>query len=77
MGFRFYKSVNFGAFRVNFSKSGVGYSVGVPGFRYTVMADRGERITVPVLGTGLSYVEEYQNTLAETDGELDEQGEVE
>lgn len=59
MGWRFHKSVNFGSFRVNFSKSGIGYSVGVPGFRYTVMANGKERITVSLPGTGISYVEEY------------------
>lgn len=35
MGFRFRKSVNLGPLRVNFSKSGVGYSVGGKGFRAT------------------------------------------
>lgn len=36
MGFRFRKSVNLGGgFRINFSKSGVGYSFGGKGFRYT------------------------------------------
>jgi hypothetical protein len=33
MGFYFRKSVRFGPFRVNFSKSGVGLSAGIPGFR--------------------------------------------
>jgi Protein of unknown function (DUF4236) len=33
MGFYFRKSARFGPFRVNFSTSGVGVSVGVPGFR--------------------------------------------
>ena len=32
MGFFYRKSVNFGPFRVNLSKSGVGYSVGDKGF---------------------------------------------
>ena len=33
MGFYFRKSVNFGPFRLNFSKSGIGVSTGVKGFR--------------------------------------------
>ena len=33
MGFYFRKSVRFGPFRVNFSKSGVGLSAGIPGLR--------------------------------------------
>lgn len=40
MGFRFYKSVNLGkGFRLNFSKSGVGYSFGTKGFRFTKRAN--------------------------------------
>lgn len=35
MGFRYRKSKNFGPFRINLSKSGVGWSVGGKGFRYT------------------------------------------
>ncbi|MFR8331189.1 MAG: DUF4236 domain-containing protein [Oscillospiraceae bacterium] len=35
MGFRFRKNINFGPMRLNFSKSGVGYSVGGKGFRVT------------------------------------------
>ena len=33
MGFYFRKSINFGFLRINFSKSGIGFSVGIPGFR--------------------------------------------
>jgi hypothetical protein len=33
VGFYFRKSVRFGPFRVNFSKSGIGLSAGIPGFR--------------------------------------------
>jgi len=39
MGLRFRKSVKFGPVRVNFSKSGVGHSVGGKGFRVTKRAD--------------------------------------
>ena len=35
MGFRFRKSFQAGPVRINLSKSGVGYSVGGKGFRYT------------------------------------------
>lgn len=58
MGLRYRKSVNMGPFRVNFSKTGIGCSVGVPGFRYTITADGRERKTFSIPGTGLSYVEE-------------------
>ncbi len=36
MGFFFRRSTSFGPFRLNFSKSGIGASVGVPGARLTV-----------------------------------------
>lgn len=58
MGFRFRKSVNIGPLRLNFSKSGVGYSFGVRGLRYTKKTNGGTRLTSSVPGTGLSYVAE-------------------
>lgn len=58
MGFRFRKSVNFGPLRVNASKSGLGWSVGVPGARYTKMANGRTRTTASIPGTGISWVEE-------------------
>jgi len=55
MGWSYRKSVNFGPFRVNLSKGGVGYSVGGKDFRVGVNAKgrRYEALTVP--GTGLHY----------------------
>lgn len=58
MGFRFRKSTKIGPFRLNFSKSGVGWSVGGKGFRYTKKANGGTRTTLSVPGTGISYVKE-------------------
>lgn len=58
MGFRFRKSVSFGPLRLNASKSGLGWSVGVPGARYTKMANGRTRKTACIPGTGLSWVEE-------------------
>ena len=58
MGLRFRKSVKLGALRINFSKSGIGYSYGVKGLRYTKTANGKDRITVSIPGTGISYVEE-------------------
>ncbi|AUN20005.1 hypothetical protein RSJ22_00475 (plasmid) [Clostridium botulinum] len=56
MGFRFRKSVKIGPFRINFSKSGVGYSVGSKGYRVTKRADGRIQETYSVPGTGVSYV---------------------
>lgn len=59
MGFRYRRSVSLGGgFRVNFSKSGVGYSFGGKGFRYTRTARGTERVTISIPGTGISWVQE-------------------
>lgn len=59
MGFRYRKSINLGAgFRINFSKSGVGYSFGGKGFRYTRTARGTDRVTFSVPGTGISWTQE-------------------
>jgi tetratricopeptide (TPR) repeat protein len=55
MGFRFGKSIRLGKFiRLNISKSGLGLSAGVKGFRVGV-GPRGTRLTTGIPGTGLSY----------------------
>ena len=59
MGLRLRKSVNLGyVFRVNFSKTGIGYSWGVPGARLTKTATGRNRATLSIPGTGISYVKE-------------------
>ena len=58
MGFRFHKSIKCGPFRLNLSKKGIGWSAGVPGFRFTQKAGGGHRTTASIPGTGLSYVKE-------------------
>lgn len=59
MGFRFRKRINLGkGFRINMSKSGIGYSWGVKGFRITKTAKGTTRKTFSVPGTGISYVKE-------------------
>lgn len=57
MGFRFRKSINLGGgFRINLSKSGVGYSWGTKGVRFTKKASGGSRSTYSIPGTGISHV---------------------
>ena len=59
MGLRFRKSINLGGgFRVNLSKSGVGYSWGTKGLRVTKTAKGKSRVTASIPGTGISYVAE-------------------
>jgi O-antigen ligase len=43
MGFNFRKSIKVGPARVNISKSGVGYSFGAGGFRFTKRAGSGKK----------------------------------
>lgn len=59
MGLRYRKSINLGGgFRVNLSKSGIGYSWGTKGYRVTKKADGGVRKTYSIPGTGLSWTED-------------------
>lgn len=59
MGFRYRKSINLGGgFKVNLSKSGIGYSWGVKGYRVTKTANNRTRTTASIPGTGISYVHE-------------------
>lgn len=59
MGFRFRKSINLGGgFRINLSKSGVGYSWGTKGYRVTKTARGTVRRTYSIPGTGISYTDE-------------------
>jgi len=55
MGFYYRKSIGLGPFRVNLSKTGVGYSVGGPGFRTGVSSSGKKYTTFGVPGTGLGY----------------------
>ena len=62
MGWRYRKSINAGfGFRINISKSGIGYSWGGPGYRKTWKADGGTRTTYSIQGTGISYFEETRS----------------
>ncbi|HCU56202.1 MAG TPA: hypothetical protein DIC18_02570 [Clostridiales bacterium] len=63
MGLRIRKSVNLGAgFRVNVSKTGIGYSWGTKGYRVTKTANGRIRKTYTIPGTGVSYIDERQRT---------------
>jgi len=55
MGFFLRRSISFGPIRFNFSKSGIGVSVGGRGFR-TGISSTGRRTTrVSIPGTGIGY----------------------
>jgi len=55
MGWSFRKSVNLGPFRVNVSRSGLGYSVGAGGFRTGVRSNGRSYSSVSIPGTGVRY----------------------
>ena len=58
MGLRFRKSFNIGPLRINISKSGIGFSLGVKGFRIGRSAKGKMTATASLPGTGLSYVQD-------------------
>lgn len=65
-GLRFHKSVRLPlGFRLNFSKSGIGWSTGIPGFRFGRDARGRTYKSLGLLGTGLSY-REYDSGVKDT-----------
>ena len=73
MGQRFRKSINIGPLRINFSKSGIGFSLGVKGFRISRSAKGKNTATVSLPGTGVSYVQNLdKESLEETVGDVKE-----
>ncbi|NJN93519.1 MAG: DUF4236 domain-containing protein [Anaerolineales bacterium] len=66
MGFRFHKSIGIGKFlRLNISKSGIGFSAGIPGLRLST-GPQGAYFTAGLPGTGLSFRKKL-NTAAKSD----------
>lgn len=60
MGMRFRKSIKLGGgTKLNLSKSGIGVSTGVKGFRVSKNTSGRSRVTASLPGTGLSYTKEY------------------
>ncbi|HWW16750.1 MAG TPA: DUF4236 domain-containing protein [Candidatus Dormibacteraeota bacterium] len=59
MGWRFKKPINFGGFRLNLSKKGLGLSWGFPMFRTGISADGRRYIWITIPRTGLSWVKYF------------------
>jgi Protein of unknown function (DUF4236) len=55
MGWSFRRSKSFGLFRLNFSKSGLGFSFGVPGARVGMNSKGKKYLRGGIPGTGLYY----------------------
>lgn len=54
MSWRFRKIFSLGLFRTTLSSKGLGYSIGIPGFRYTISSVGKKYLTIGIPGTGLS-----------------------
>jgi Protein of unknown function (DUF4236) len=54
MAWTFRRSIRIGPIRVNLSRSGAGYSVGVPGYRVGVRPNGRRYRSIGIPGTGLS-----------------------
>src|SRR5213596_2977151 len=61
MGWNWRKSLRFGPLRVNLTKSGVGYSVGLPGIRLGKDAKGRKYQSVNIPGSGI-YRRDYAST---------------
>jgi hypothetical protein len=55
MGWSYRKRLRFGPMRINLSRSGIGTSWGVPGFRITRSSTGRRYLTLSLPGTGLSW----------------------
>lgn len=62
MGFYYRKSANLGPFRLNVSKSGLGFSVGGRGFRTGVSSTGRKYTSMSLPGTGLRSIQYHGKT---------------
>jgi len=59
MGWRFKKPLNFGGFRLNLSRRGLGFSWGFPMFRTGISADGRRYLWITIPRTGLSWIKYF------------------
>lgn len=57
---RFRKIFNFGPFRTSLSKSGVGFSWGLPGLRFGVSPNGRKYFSIGIPGTGLYMIKYFE-----------------
>ena len=60
MAFSFRKLFNLGPLRVSVGKSGMGFSLGIPGVRVSQAADGSRQLVLSVPGTGLRYTKKLR-----------------
>ena len=71
MGLRYRKSIHVSKyFRINISKSGIGYSYGIPGARITHSANGRVSSTVGIPGTGLSHTTTVKKAPSKTNSRV-------
>ncbi|NLH34548.1 MAG: DUF4236 domain-containing protein [Lactococcus chungangensis] len=59
---RFRKIFNFGRFRTSLSKSGMGFSWGIPGLRFGVSPNGRKYFSIGIPGTGLYMIKYFDVT---------------
>lgn len=66
MGWRFRRSMGFGPFRLNMSKSGIGYSWGIPGIRVSTSPNGRRYLWLSLPGTGFAWSKEIGRAQVQT-----------
>jgi hypothetical protein len=64
MSWKFFRSINIGPIRINFSKSGIGWSIGGRGFRIGTDSKGKKYNNISIPGTGISkktYIDSNSN----------------
>jgi TM2 domain-containing membrane protein YozV len=69
MGWSFRRSLKFGPFRLNLSKSGIGYSLGIPGFRMGKSARGSLYRSASIPGTGIYNRTYFSNSQVKQPGQ--------
>ena len=59
MGWRFRRSIRFGGFRINLSRTGVGFSSGVGPIRTGLGADGRRYVSLNIPGTGITWMKYF------------------
>jgi len=62
MGWRFRKILNSGPIRTTLSKRGLGFSMGLPGFRVGISPDGRKYVSVGIPKTGLYWIKYFSNS---------------
>jgi hypothetical protein len=63
MGWRFRKIFRTGPIRTTWTKKGLGFSLGIPGFRFGVSPDGRRYFSIGIPGTGLYYIKYLEPVL--------------